>query len=170
MRNRVRGMLVGVVVMGLASPVAAQALTASGTIVSIDAQQQRMAIRTGVLGGLFGLFTTKEFEVAPNAEITAGQQPLQLEQLQRGQEATVAYSEADGKRIAQSIMVKPEDVEQAAGEPEISPQGEPAAPADEQAAPAGAPPAEEESPTSPQSSEELEPSGVPSPEEEQRLY
>lgn len=85
-------------VVGVMGAVAAQSSMMSGKIASVDPQEQRIALRTW-------LFFTKDFEVRPSAQITDGQQPLQLRQLQPGDEASVEYVEQDGKRMAQAITI-----------------------------------------------------------------
>ncbi|MBI3292449.1 MAG: hypothetical protein HYZ73_06535 [Elusimicrobia bacterium] len=146
--TQVKIVLTAVGVLGVAGIVAAQSLMASGTIESVDPQQQRIALRTW-------LFFTKDFEVRPNARITDGQQPLQLRQLQPGDEASVEYVQQDGKRVAQAITIKKKEE----GSAELmAPQGAEPSP------PRASPPAQS-SPSSqmPAPSQSWQPSKAPAP-------
>ncbi len=156
MGNILRGFVVGLAVLGLAGVVGAQgeALIASGKIVSIDPQQQLIKLRTG-------LFSTKEFTMDRNVEISAGQQSLKLEQLQPGDKATVEYKEEGGERIAQAIKLEGAGAEPAPMAPATSQAPEPQA-APESASPSFSSP--EAPPSSPSAPESAAPSAVPSQE------
>lgn len=112
-------------VVGIAGHLSAQALMTSGKIASVDADQQRLKLKTG-------WFSSKEFEVDPNAQITDGQQSLELEQLQPGDKAMVEYTEEGGKQIAEAITVQKEGVQPQPMTPPLTPElSEPAEPAGE---------------------------------------
>ena len=106
-------------VIGVAPPVFAEMLMASGKIVAIDAQQQRVKLKTGI-------FSTKEFAVAPHAQILAGQQFLALDQVHRGVRATVQYRQEHGQRIVDTMTITQQDLDHSSMRP---PGTEPSAPA-----------------------------------------
>jgi len=145
----------GAAAAALAGAVAAQSMIATGKIVSVDSQQQVLKLKTG-------WFSTEEFRVTPEAEIFAGAESFELEQLQNGIEATVEYSEENGERVAQSIALNEEDVHELGLTPAA-----PASELDENRA--GSFPEEfgtQEQPAAPEPSPEpLEPVGSGSPSE-----
>lgn len=89
-------------------------LTASGKIASVDPQQKIIRLKTGFL-------TTQKFVVENDTKITTnGQQPLDLEQIQPGAEATIQYLNQDGQQVAQAITVKQEVAAQPMGQSQSS--------------------------------------------------
>lgn len=117
------GLAVVGVSLGLASQLGAQptgpALTISGKISSVDAQQNILRLEAGLLN-------IHEFVVEDDTTITDGQQPLELEQLQPEAKATVEYVQDGDKKVAQSITVErasaqTEPITPGSGEPEMSP-------------------------------------------------
>ncbi|MBI4343037.1 MAG: hypothetical protein HY599_06690 [Candidatus Omnitrophica bacterium] len=95
---------------------AESSLMAFGKIASIDAQRDLVKLKTG-------LFSTQEFMIKPHTKISDGRQPVELEALRPGIEATVEYVQEDGKHVAKSITVGSAGAESGA-----SPQAERAQP------------------------------------------
>ena len=83
----------------------------SGKIASINPQQNMVKIKTG-------LFKRTEFVVNETSKISdaSGAQAMRLEQLKPGDQVTVAFSNADGKRLVSTLQVNT-----ASGQPAASP-------------------------------------------------
>lgn len=129
MRQGKLSMMVAIIAatLGLASLVTAQsagAMTASGKIASVDAQQQQLRLKTG-------LFNTQAFLINADTQITRGEEAVELEELQPGAEATVQYEEQAGQHVAHSIKVEAGAAEagsSGAAAPEEAPAAPPSAP------------------------------------------
>ncbi|MBI4597462.1 MAG: hypothetical protein HY737_03575 [Candidatus Omnitrophica bacterium] len=75
-----------------------EGLIMSGTIASVNVEQRIMRLKTGV-------FSTEQFAIDADAKITDGERSLQLDHLTPGAKVTVRYTDKEGRRIAEAIIV-----------------------------------------------------------------
>ncbi len=79
-----------------ASSTTAQVL--SGTIASVDPQHSLLKVK-------IGLFAQSDIIVRETTKISRGAQEMKFEDLRPGDPVTITYDDANGKRIARSLMV-----------------------------------------------------------------
>ena len=80
------------------NPSSSSAAVLSGKIASVDLQHNLLKVKTG-------LFKRTEFLVKETTKISDGAKDIRLEDLKPGDQVTVSFDNADGKRVISSLMV-----------------------------------------------------------------
>lgn len=97
--------VVGMALVGVGGPAAQAAWEASpnsgvlsGKITAIDPQQNLLKVKAG-------LFARYNFVVKETTQISDGNRQMKLEELKPGDEVSISFDSADGKRVINSMRV-----------------------------------------------------------------